>query len=915
MNQKDYDIRRRLEKVHALLNATLGGTSHTTDHGATACLDEMRQVVTDQVILQLLEMPTVYTRFDSVVTHKKGTFEWMFTEPDIVFKKEPYLATTFPDWLDSGNGVFHICGKPGAGKSTLMKFLYRHNTTRTLLNNWSGNNELLFATFFFWRIGADEQKNIGGLIRSLLYQILCKDPQLSRQIFSKQTREKMTDGFRRRAGAILESDEIMAAFSRLVQVSTSSSRDQDAPGIRICLFIDGLDEFDDTNINQSRRELVEKLQKWTTSSNGNVKICVSSRIEEPFMQMFDRSKRFTLHNLTKEDINIYIQSTLQAHPTFRKHQEKSPRECRALIFSVEQYTQGVFLWVALVLKELESCLDDGSSVELLQGIVHKIPQNWNDFLEDILSRINKHVRKGVEVFLAALLRSTGILMSHHDPDSKKYIVDGDNTGTFFKFPTSGAFLILQASDKGIPMLGDVTMDTFGIEKEVWFDPEMAYAQFMDAISDIIERRCKGLVQITHETVDPDLKYPFVQFMHRSIPEYLENYFSQRPGSGLDKDHQATVTLSWAILMDLKYRSCGLSLSSFLCSAGQVSPRNEQVSAHYIAVNLPQFLRQLRIDDTWEDVFHIFVSIDHGVLPNEFVSVIVSSAFWGLYEFIDWLLRKTDILAHEEGQIILITSVIDSCKTLRGSVNHIRRTAEVLLTHNRCLVHSCRRLKSGIEVPLWYKVLELELEQSVETRLRAPEKWVSGRFLELWLRHGANPRVGIYVLADYGIAISSLPDNSDRLDLRLNQSHKRLKIDHLQHLELEWKRAEGTGTRWVSLRDFVRCSDYPNKSKILELLEDDAEEDHEGTPETPPETGQCVHDIGEGDSVLKVNTSDAQVEAQTNQLKAKDDTKTSTSENETGDTVILVQSNEKESSWLMSLPGWELLMNCRYPIIF
>lgn len=47
--------------------------------------------------------------------------------------KEPFLH-----WLSSGNGIFHISGKLGSGKSTLMKFLCGHPRTTAELQRWAG---------------------------------------------------------------------------------------------------------------------------------------------------------------------------------------------------------------------------------------------------------------------------------------------------------------------------------------------------------------------------------------------------------------------------------------------------------------------------------------------------------------------------------------------------------------------------------------------------------------------------------------------------------------------------------------------------------------------------------------------------------------------------------------------------------
>jgi hypothetical protein len=43
------------------------------------------------------------------------------------------------NWMSSGAGIFHISGKLGSGKSTLMKYLSDHNRTDELLGQWAGN--------------------------------------------------------------------------------------------------------------------------------------------------------------------------------------------------------------------------------------------------------------------------------------------------------------------------------------------------------------------------------------------------------------------------------------------------------------------------------------------------------------------------------------------------------------------------------------------------------------------------------------------------------------------------------------------------------------------------------------------------------------------------------------------------------
>jgi len=52
-------------------------------------------------------------------THR-GTFEWIYRDPEV--ESEPW--SNYVKWLGSVEDIYWITGKPGSGKSTLMKYLY-----------------------------------------------------------------------------------------------------------------------------------------------------------------------------------------------------------------------------------------------------------------------------------------------------------------------------------------------------------------------------------------------------------------------------------------------------------------------------------------------------------------------------------------------------------------------------------------------------------------------------------------------------------------------------------------------------------------------------------------------------------------------------------------------------------------------
>lgn len=116
--------------------------------------------VTQHKVLKTLAFSQMHDRFDTVEDAHWSTFEWMFqgTEPQDETshtttstlrddKRRNEMSKSVVDWLSSGSGIYHISGKLGSGKSTLMKFLYNHERTRAELQKWAG----MFHHFLHYR--------------------------------------------------------------------------------------------------------------------------------------------------------------------------------------------------------------------------------------------------------------------------------------------------------------------------------------------------------------------------------------------------------------------------------------------------------------------------------------------------------------------------------------------------------------------------------------------------------------------------------------------------------------------------------------------------------------------------------------------------------------------------------------------
>lgn len=101
-------------------------------------------------IMNSLAFEGMYGRCDMVAEAHGKTFRWILGDDDVQHAGQDKEGRAeretmgraakekFTGWLSSGEGVFHISGKLGSGKSTLMKCLGDHPTTRAELAKWAG---------------------------------------------------------------------------------------------------------------------------------------------------------------------------------------------------------------------------------------------------------------------------------------------------------------------------------------------------------------------------------------------------------------------------------------------------------------------------------------------------------------------------------------------------------------------------------------------------------------------------------------------------------------------------------------------------------------------------------------------------------------------------------------------------------
>ncbi|KAK7917775.1 hypothetical protein PG985_011383 [Apiospora marii] len=320
----------------------------------------------------------------------EGTYGWIFRD-DVTFS---YGKDNFVSWLpkrDSQNNVFWVSGKPGSGKSALMRFMDEELEKHNGLLPWTNTTHVIKASHFIWKSGSSAQKSLEFLLRSLLYQFLDQLPDLIELTVPPGKWKSAISSERRPTEWSLP--ELSQSLRSLIQKATCC----------VFILIDGLDELEDTGGRQE--QLLDLIQ--SLGSFDEVKICVSSRPENIFRDAFGNYPQLLLQELTTDDIEVFIRGQFGKQPRLRTLSQGDNKFIDTLLARIAAGSSGVFLWVCLVVTEVLEEARDGAGVAELIDIVDKAPKDLDDYFCRIMEAIEpKHRAESSTMFQIALHKET-----------------------------------------------------------------------------------------------------------------------------------------------------------------------------------------------------------------------------------------------------------------------------------------------------------------------------------------------------------------------------------------------------------------------------------------------------------------------------------------------------------------------------
>lgn len=405
--------------------------------------------------------------FDIALAHQ-STFRWILSDSSA--QDKPW--TNFIGWLRHEGGCYWINGKAASGKSTLIKFIMKQRETLDALEYWAGANRLFVASFYFWRLGTTLQKSQTGLLRSLLYEILGEYRDLIARVlpgFYNELAERIQHpNNSREAPHPLTHTEVKFAFLKLIEQLPDSTR--------VCLFIDGVDEYDGDHAE------ISELFKQVASLK--VKLVLTSRPVRACRDAFGSCPGLRLQDLTGDDITTYIDDRIGNNRQIQRLRQEDALGVEDLVTEISLRASGVFLWVYLVVKSLIQGLKNFDGIEDLHQRLNQFPTELEALYKHMMETMEPLYRKQASRYLQIVLKSTEVQIYKPLSLLQMSFADEKDTGIDFNMKVG----LLSQSE---------------------------VARRCEATDSRLISRCCGLVE------SQDRKpYATVSFLHKSVVDFL-----------------------------------------------------------------------------------------------------------------------------------------------------------------------------------------------------------------------------------------------------------------------------------------------------------------------------------------------------------------------------------------------------------
>ena len=289
-------------------------------------------------------------RYHSIDPAFLGTCAWLLKHRLYQIWREGNMCE---DYLP----LIWIKGKPGAGKSTLMKLAIddlRAHDQKIDINKI----RLSINAFFFNARGTDLETLPQGCYRALIHQLLEKHllPLDQEPLVTFQRKEAIIA-----SGWKWTESELRVMFRRALQLASLNSS--------VVIYVDALDECDASQIRPLVDFLVAEMD-FARKTGTPFRLCVSSRHYPNIVIPNCHIIVAEAHN--SSDIKSYVNANVTTELIGS-----------GLVQRIADDASGIFLWTKLVLSRMREAIEDGEPEATLEDILKSTPQDLEDIFHNL----------------------------------------------------------------------------------------------------------------------------------------------------------------------------------------------------------------------------------------------------------------------------------------------------------------------------------------------------------------------------------------------------------------------------------------------------------------------------------------------------------------------------------------------------
>jgi hypothetical protein len=278
----------------------------------------------------------------------------------------------FQSWTQRSFPVLWLCGGPGIGKSSLTSHIIE--LLKQQLVGLMNDSPRVSIAYFYFKEADRELRSFGNALRTMASDIADGDP-----LFFKHVYKACTD-----------SPSAMHSISLLWEDVFQSYFNEKSCRSAVYLIFDGLDEALDTELEEFLR-LLPMLQHELT---GRISILLVGRPEmalqltQTFGEIPPEVRVSAATN--NSDISLFVDESLPKLPHYKQISQALRNDIQQTLISK---AGGMFLWVQLMLKELQPYYKSKN----IRPILTQAPASISDMIHSILARFNGTL-KGDDLF-------------------------------------------------------------------------------------------------------------------------------------------------------------------------------------------------------------------------------------------------------------------------------------------------------------------------------------------------------------------------------------------------------------------------------------------------------------------------------------------------------------------------------------